>query len=124
LHGSKTQEQREAALASLKSGHTNVLVATDLAGRGIDIPDVSLVVNFNMATNIESYTHRIGRTGRAQKSGVAITFWGNEDADVLYDLKQMLMKSQISKVPEDLRKHEAAQQKGKKRGEIMGKNIT
>lgn len=124
LHGSKTQEQREAALASLKNGHTDVLVATDLAGRGIDITDVSLVVNFNMATSIESYTHRIGRTGRAGKSGVAITFWGNEDADVLYDLKQMLMKSTISKVPEDLRKHESAQQKGKKRGEVMGKNIT
>jgi ATP-dependent RNA helicase DDX23/PRP28 len=60
LHGSKTQEQREAALASVRSGTTNVLVATDLAGRGIDVPDVSLVVNFNMATNIESYTHRIG----------------------------------------------------------------
>jgi ATP-dependent RNA helicase DDX23/PRP28 len=124
LHGSKTQDQREAALASLKDGHSGVLVATDLAGRGIDIQDVSLVVNFNMATNIESYTHRIGRTGRAGKTGVAITFWGNEDADVLYDLKQMLMKSQISKVPEDLKKHEASQQKGKKRGEIMGKNIT
>ncbi|KAF2854841.1 P-loop containing nucleoside triphosphate hydrolase protein [Plenodomus tracheiphilus IPT5] len=124
LHGSKTQEQREAALASLKAGRTDVLVATDLAGRGIDITDVSLVVNFNMAGSIESYTHRIGRTGRAGKSGVAITFWGNEDADVLYDLKQMLMKSQISKVPEDLRKHEAAQQKGKKRGEVMGKAIT
>ncbi|KAJ4370451.1 mRNA splicing protein prp28 [Neocucurbitaria cava] len=124
LHGSKTQDQREAALQSLKDGRTDVLVATDLAGRGIDITDVSLVVNFNMATSIESYTHRIGRTGRAGKSGVAITFWGNEDADVLYDLKQMLTKSQISKVPEDLRKHEAAQQKGKKRGEVMGKNIT
>jgi ATP-dependent RNA helicase DDX23/PRP28 len=112
LHGSKTQEQREAALAQLREHRVDVLVATDLAGRGIDITDVSLVVNFNMATNIESYTHRIGRTGRAGKSGVAITFWGNEDADVLYDLKQMLTKSQISKVPEDLRKHEAAQQKG------------
>mgnify|MGYP003624106015 CR=1 FL=1 len=112
LHGSKTQEQREAALAQLKDHRVDVLVATDLAGRGIDITDVSLVVNFNMATSIESYTHRIGRTGRAGKSGVAITFWGNEDADVLYDLKQMLAKSQISKVPEDLRKHEAAQQKG------------
>ncbi|KAF2707158.1 DEAD-domain-containing protein [Pleomassaria siparia CBS 279.74] len=116
LHGSKTQEQREAALASLRNGQSNVLVATDLAGRGIDVPDVSLVVNFNMANNIESYTHRIGRTGRAGKSGVAITFWGNEDADVLYDLKQMLTKSSISKVPDDLRKHEAAQQKGKKKG--------
>jgi ATP-dependent RNA helicase DDX23/PRP28 len=112
LHGSKTQEQREAALAQLREHRVDVLVATDLAGRGIDITDVSLVVNFNMATSIESYTHRIGRTGRAGKSGVAITFWGNEDADVLYDLKQMLAKSQISKVPDDLRKHEAAQQKG------------
>lgn len=84
LHGSKTQDQREAALASVRSGGTDVLVATDLAGRGIDVPDVSLVVNFNMATSIESYTHRIGRTGRAGKSGVAITFLGSEDSDVMY----------------------------------------
>ncbi|WYZ34662.1 hypothetical protein EsH8_I_000938 [Colletotrichum jinshuiense] len=111
LHGSKTQEQREAALASVRNGQTQVLVATDLAGRGIDVPDVSLVINFNMATSIESYTHRIGRTGRAGKSGVAITFLGNEDQDLFYDLKQMLSKSSISRVPEELRRHEAAQQK-------------
>lgn len=116
LHGSKTQEQREAALLSVRNGQTDVLVATDLAGRGIDVPDVSLVVNFNMATNIESYTHRIGRTGRAGKSGVAITFLGNEDVDVMYDLKQMLTKSSISRVPEELRKHEAAQQKSQRSG--------
>lgn len=133
LHGSKTQEQREAALASVRNGTTDVLVATDLAGRGIDVSDVSLVVNFNMATNIESYTHRIGRTGRAGKSGIAITFLGNEDSDVMYvhvffgileqsltsyryDLKQMLMKSSISRVPEELRKHEAAQQKSQRGG--------
>jgi len=120
LHGSKTQDQREAALASLRNGNTDVLVATDLAGRGIDVPDVSLVVNFNMATNIESYTHRIGRTGRAGKRGVAITFLGNEDGDVLYDLKQMISKSEISRVPEELRKHEQAQQKGARSG---GKKI-
>jgi ATP-dependent RNA helicase DDX23/PRP28 len=84
LHGSKTQDQREAALASVRNGSTDVLVATDLAGRGIDVPDVSLVVNFNMATSIESYTHRIGRTGRAGKSGVSITFLGSEDSDVMY----------------------------------------
>ncbi|KAI1398538.1 DEAD-domain-containing protein [Hypoxylon fuscum] len=111
LHGSKTQEQREQALASVRGGQTDVLVATDLAGRGIDVPDVSLVVNFNMAMSIESYTHRIGRTGRAGKSGVAITFLGNEDTDVMYDLRQMLSKSAISRVPEELRRHEAAQQK-------------
>ncbi|KAM7207051.1 P-loop containing nucleoside triphosphate hydrolase protein [Rhypophila sp. PSN 637] len=123
LHGSKTQEQREAALASLRNGQIDILVATDLAGRGIDVPDVSLVVNFNMATNIESYTHRIGRTGRAGKSGVAITFLGNEDNDVLYDLKQIISKSSISKVPEELRRHEAAQnkpQRGAKKIEDSG----
>jgi ATP-dependent RNA helicase DDX23/PRP28 len=109
LHGSKTQEQREAALGSVRSGQTQVLVATDLAGRGIDVPDVSLVVNFNMAMSIESYTHRVGRTGRAGKSGVAITFLGNEDTDVMYDLRQMLSKSSISKVPDELKRHEAAQ---------------
>lgn len=116
MHGSKTQDQREAALLSVRNGQTSVLVATDLAGRGIDVPDVSLVVNFNMATNIESYTHRIGRTGRAGKSGVAITFLGNEDTDTMYDLKQMLGKSSISRVPEELRKHEAAQQKSVRGG--------
>jgi ATP-dependent RNA helicase DDX23/PRP28 len=109
LHGSKTQEQREAALQSVRDGRTQVLVATDLAGRGIDVPDVSLVVNFNMAMSIESYTHRIGRTGRAGKSGVAITFLGDEDTGVMYDLKQMLSKSSISKVPEELKKHASAQ---------------
>jgi ATP-dependent RNA helicase DDX23/PRP28 len=119
LHGSKTQDQREAALLSVRNGQTQVLVATDLAGRGIDVPDVSLVVNFNMATNIESYTHRIGRTGRAGKQGVAITFLGGEDSDVLYDLKQMMSKSSLSRVPEELRKHEAAQQKSTRgRGKI------
>ncbi|KAK8056342.1 hypothetical protein PG993_001569 [Apiospora rasikravindrae] len=111
LHGSKTQQQREEALASIRSGAKQVLVATDLAGRGLDVPDVSLVVNFNMASSIEAYTHRIGRTGRAGKSGVAITFLGSEDNDVMYDLKQMLSKSSISRVPEELRRHEAAQQK-------------
>ncbi|CZT18346.1 probable Pre-mRNA-splicing ATP-dependent RNA helicase prp28 [Ramularia collo-cygni] len=122
LHGSKTQEQREAALAQVRAGQAEILVATDLAGRGIDVPDVSLVINFTMAGNIESYTHRIGRTGRAGKQGVAVTFVDNGDADVLYDLKSMISKSAISKVPQELARHEAAQskvargQRGKDRG--------
>ena len=111
LHGGKSQEQREAALNSVRNGATDVMVATDLAGRGIDVPDVSLVLNFNMAGSIEAYTHRIGRTGRAGKSGTAITFLGNEDTEVMYDLRQMLMKSPLSRVPEELRKHEASQSK-------------
>ena len=111
LHGSKSQDQREAALASLRNGTTDVLVATDLAGRGIDVQDVSLVVNFNMATSIEQYTHRIGRTGRAGKTGVAITFLGNEDAETLYDLRQMISKSKVSRMPPELRDHPAAKHK-------------
>jgi ATP-dependent RNA helicase DDX23/PRP28 len=60
LHSGKNQEQREASLQSLRSGESDVLVATDLAGRGIDVQDVSLVINFQMAGTIEAYVHRIG----------------------------------------------------------------
>ncbi|KAG0167692.1 DEAD (Asp-Glu-Ala-Asp) box polypeptide 23 [Apophysomyces sp. BC1034] len=109
LHGGKSQEQRESALAQLKTGNADVLVATDVAGRGIDVKNVSLVLNYDMAKNIEDYTHRIGRTGRAGQSGVAITFLSNNDADVMYDLKQMIAKSPLSKVPPELANHEAAQ---------------
>lgn len=62
LHSGKNQEQREAALQALRSGEADVLVATDLAGRGIDVQDVSLVVNFQMAGTIEAYVHRIGKS--------------------------------------------------------------
>lgn len=60
MHSGKNQEQREASLQSLRSGESDILVATDLAGRGIDVPDVSLVINFQMANTIEAYVHRIG----------------------------------------------------------------
>ncbi|GAN08722.1 pre-mRNA-splicing ATP-dependent RNA helicase prp28 [Mucor ambiguus] len=111
LHGGKSQEQRELALAQLKNGSAGVLVATDVAGRGIDVKNVSLVINYDMAKTIEDYTHRIGRTGRAGNSGVAITFLSNKDADVMYDLRQMLAKSSISKVPHELAIHPDAQGK-------------
>ncbi|KAG7092338.1 hypothetical protein E1B28_008699 [Marasmius oreades] len=111
LHSGKNQEQREAALQSLRDGGADVLVATDLAGRGIDVQDVSLVINFQMSSTIEAYVHRIGRTGRAGKMGTAITFLTNEDDEVMYDLKQEISKSPVSKVPIELAKHEAAQHK-------------
>lgn len=60
MHSGKTQEQREAALQSLRTGESTVLVATDLAGRGIDVQDVTLVINYQMANTIEAYVHRIG----------------------------------------------------------------
>ncbi|KAG0302699.1 DEAD (Asp-Glu-Ala-Asp) box polypeptide 23, partial [Dissophora globulifera] len=112
LHGGKSQEQRELALSQLKNGKSEVLVATDVAGRGIDVQNVSLVVNYDMAKNIEDYTHRIGRTGRAGRSGVAVTFLSSYDTDVYYDLKQMLTKSTLATVPAELRNHEAAMTKG------------
>ncbi|KAF8478624.1 P-loop containing nucleoside triphosphate hydrolase protein [Russula ochroleuca] len=111
LHSGKNQEQREASLQSLRSGAADVLVATDLAGRGIDVQDVSLVINFQMAGTIEAYVHRIGRTGRAGKQGTSITFLTNDDDEVMYDLKQEISKSPVSKVPAELARHEAAQHK-------------
>jgi ATP-dependent RNA helicase DDX23/PRP28 len=111
LHGGKGQEQREHALSGLKAGAKDILVATDVAGRGIDIKDVSLVINYDMAKAIEPYTHRIGRTGRAGKSGKAITFLTQEDAPLFYELKQMLQSSPVSHCPPELANHPEAQNK-------------
>jgi len=110
LHGGKSQEQREVALSQLKSGTKEILVATDVAGRGIDIKDVSLVINYDMSKSIEDYTHRIGRTGRAGKSGVAITLLTKDDAEVFYDLKRMLQAAN-AEIPPELANHEASFQK-------------
>lgn len=111
LHGGKGQDQREYALASLKEGSKDILVATDVAGRGIDIQDVSLVVNFDMAKSIENYTHRIGRTGRAGKTGVAITFLTPDDSAVFYDLKHLLMENPNAHCPPELANHPDAMNK-------------
>ena len=75
IHGDRSQSQREAALRSFKSGHTNVLVATDVAARGIDIDSVSHVINYDIPEAPEDYVHRIGRTGRAGNKGRAITLF-------------------------------------------------
>uniref|UniRef100_A0A3Q2E848 Probable ATP-dependent RNA helicase DDX23 n=1 Tax=Cyprinodon variegatus TaxID=28743 RepID=A0A3Q2E848_CYPVA len=111
LHGGKGQEQREFALSNLKAGAKDILVATDVAGRGIDIQDVSMVLNYDMAKNIEDYIHRIGRTGRAGKSGVAMTFLTKEDSAVFYDLKQAILESPVSTCPPELTNHPDAQHK-------------
>jgi ATP-dependent RNA helicase DDX23/PRP28 len=111
LHGGKGQEQRDYALQSLKSGTKDILVANDVAGRGIDIKDVSLVLNYDMAKSIEDYTHRIGRTGRAGKNGVAITFITKEDSSLFYDLKQLLVNSPVCTCPPELANHPDSQHK-------------
>ena len=111
LHGGKGQEQREIALSGLKAGAKDILVATDVAGRGIDIKDVSMVINYDMAKSIEAYTHRIGRTGRAGKSGKSVTFLTQDDSYLFYDLKQMLVSSPVSSCPSELANHPEAQNK-------------
>ena len=74
IHGNKTQNKRQRSLQLFKSGHVQVLVATDVAARGIDVADVSHVINFDIPTTYEDYVHRIGRTGRAGRRGKALTF--------------------------------------------------
>lgn len=109
LHGGKTQEQREASIKGFREDLYNILIATDVAGRGIDVPDVALVINYDMPTNIEMYTHRIGRTGRAGRKGVALTFLTLAEPEhlVLYDLKKILEENKTM-VPVELARHPKA----------------
>ncbi|MBA0812875.1 hypothetical protein Gohar_026804, partial [Gossypium harknessii] len=107
LQGGRSQEQREISLDGFRAKRFNVLVATDVAGRGIDIPDVANVINYDMANSIEIYTHHIGRTERAGKTGLPTTFLTLHDTDVFFDLKQMLVQSG-SPVPPELAKHEVS----------------
>ena len=74
IHGNKTQGQRSRALEKFKSDYVQVLIATDVAARGLDIPNVSHVINYDLPESREVYIHRIGRTGRYDKKGVALTF--------------------------------------------------
>ncbi|MCH9616905.1 MAG: ATP-dependent RNA helicase DeaD [Chlamydiia bacterium] len=79
LHGDMNQRQRSRTIKMLKEGRFNILVATDVAARGIDISDISHVINFDLPRDTEDYVHRIGRTGRAGKTGIAISFAGSKD---------------------------------------------
>ena len=90
IHGNRTQIERVKALQDFKSGRFNILVATDVAARGIDIPNVSCVINFDTPNNIEDYVHRIGRTGRIGKKGVAISFLSDKNKPVIKDLYTLL----------------------------------
>jgi len=92
LHGNKTQSARERALESFRRGTTRVLVATDIAARGIDVEGISLVVNFDLPNVAESYVHRIGRTGRAGASGRAISFCDSDERPLLGDIERYIRK--------------------------------
>ena len=92
LHGDKSQDERLKALDAFKKGEVDVLVATDVAARGLDIADLPAVFNFDVPFNAEDYVHRIGRTGRAGASGVAITLVSREDARLVGDIEKLIRK--------------------------------
>lgn len=92
IHGNKSQKARELALDSFKKGKITVLVATDIAARGIDIDELSYVVNYDLPNVPESYVHRIGRTGRAGSSGMAISFCDASERPYLKDIEKLIDK--------------------------------
>lgn len=92
IHGNKSQNARQKALSNFKSGATDVLVATDIAARGIDIDELSHVVNYDLPNVPESYVHRIGRTGRAGASGIAISFCDGEERAFLKDIEKLIQQ--------------------------------
>ncbi|XP_050380668.1 DEAD-box ATP-dependent RNA helicase 37-like [Argentina anserina] len=93
IHGDRTQQEREHALRSFKSGHTPILVATDVAARGLDIPHVAHVVNFDLPNDIDDYVHRIGRTGRAGNSGLATAFFNENNLSMAKPLADLMQES-------------------------------
>ncbi|SFA72115.1 ATP-dependent RNA helicase RhlE [Cohnella sp. OV330] len=96
IHGNKSQNARQSALAGFKNGTTRILVATDIAARGIDIDELPYVINFNLPNEPETYVHRIGRTGRAGLSGIAISLCEDEELPYLRDIQKLIGK----KIPE------------------------
>ena len=93
IHGDKTQQERMAALDAFKKGETDVLVATDVAARGLDISDLPCVINFDLPYNAEDYVHRIGRTGRAGASGDALSVYSDKDERLLADIEKLIKQT-------------------------------
>ncbi|KAG9459661.1 hypothetical protein H6P81_004169 [Aristolochia fimbriata] len=93
IHGDKTQPEREQALRSFKTGATPIMVATDVAARGLDIPHVGHVINFDLPKDIDDYVHRIGRTGRAGKAGLATAFFSEENQNLAKALAELMQEA-------------------------------
>ena len=93
IHGDKTQQERMAALDAFKKGEIEVLVATDVAARGLDISDLPCVINFDLPYNAEDYVHRIGRTGRAGASGDALSVYSEKDERLLADIEKLIKQT-------------------------------
>ncbi len=92
IHGNKSQNARQKALSNFKSGQIKALIATDIAARGIDIDELSHVINYELPNVPETYVHRIGRTGRAGSSGIAYSFCDEEEMEYLKDIQKLIGK--------------------------------
>jgi len=99
IHGNKSQNMRQKALGAFKDGSLKVLVATDIAARGIDVDELALVINYDLPNVSETYVHRIGRTGRANASGIALSFCMGEERPYLKDIEK-LIKQQVPRMGE------------------------
>jgi translation initiation factor 4A len=88
LHGDMEQRERDVIMREFRSGSSRVLITTDLLARGIDVQQVSLVINYDLPTNRENYIHRIGRSGRFGRKGVSINFLTRDDVRLLRDIEQ------------------------------------
>jgi ATP-dependent RNA helicase RhlE len=123
IHGNKSQGQRDRAIKAFRDGTINVLVATDVAARGIDIPGVSYVINFDLPEVPDAYVHRIGRTARAGREGEAMSFCTPEDVDLLVQIEK-LMKIEIPTAsgerPNAVNRPSVRNQRGKSAGKSSG----
>ena len=94
IHGDKSQREREDALKLFKSGKTPILVATDVAARGLDIPNVTQVINFDLPNNIDDYVHRIGRTGRVGNIGNALSLMNDKNRNISRELAELMLENE------------------------------
>ena len=98
MHSDLSQEERDQVMFKFKSGATDVLVATDILSRGIDIDDITMVINYDVPHDVEDYVHRIGRTARAERDGVAYTLISDQDVYYFQQIERFLEK-EIEKLP-------------------------
>jgi len=92
IHGDKDQEERSAVLKSFREGKVKLLIGTDVTARGIDIPDIAIVVNYDLPDEAENYVHRVGRTGRGKNKGHAYSFCAEEEQESLDEIQGYLDK--------------------------------
>jgi ATP-dependent RNA helicase RhlE len=130
IHGNKSQASRQKSLKAFKDGKIHILVATDIAARGIDVDDLALVINYDLPNIPETYVHRIGRTGRAAASGIALSFCNGEERAYLRDIEKLIKQkvpvitehSYVDNEPEPSSKDIKASKANNSRGRSQGRS--